>query len=210
VEVLPNAVALPDRSRLRRLEDREPKLLFLGQLGRGKGTYDLIRAFARVAGRFPRLKLVCGGLGALQEVQRLATQLDVCDRVICRGWLDPERKHAELAGATIFVLPSYAEGMPIALLEAMSWGLAVIASSVGGIPQLITSDLNGLLVAPGDIDGLAAAITRLMSEPSLRGKLGSAARATVEGGFSLDTALDRLSRIYRRFGIEAHEARELS
>jgi glycosyltransferase involved in cell wall biosynthesis len=206
VEVLPNAVALPDEHSLQRLQGRAPTLLSLGQLGRRKGSYDLVRAFARTANRFPRLRLVCGGDGDIAGVRALAARLDVADRVVCPGWLSAERKRAELAGATVFVLPSYAEGMPMALLEAMSWGLPVITSPVGGIPQLITHDVNGLLVAPGDIDAVAAAITRLMGEAALRERLGNAARATIEKSFSLETALERLGRIYRRFGIEAHEA----
>jgi glycosyltransferase involved in cell wall biosynthesis len=206
VEVLPNAVALPNTAGLLRLEDREPTLLFLGNLGKGKGIYDLVRAFALVARLFPRLKLICGGVGNLDEVRHLATQLDVSDRVVCPGWLNPERKNAELASGTIFILPSYAEGMPMSLLEAMSWCLPVIATPVGGIPQVVEHDVNGLLVAPGDIDGLAANITRLMKDPALRERLGAAARATIEAGFSLEEALDHLSRIYRRFGLEARAA----
>jgi glycosyltransferase involved in cell wall biosynthesis len=203
VEVLHNAVALPDTAGLPRLADRDPTLLFLGNLGRGKGTYDLVRAFALVAARFPRLKLVCGGVGCVEEVRQLATQLEIRDRVLCPGWLNPERKSAELASGTIFILPSYAEGMPMALLEAMSWRLPVIATPVGGIPQVVRNEVNGLLVAPGDIDGLAAAITRLMKDPALRERFGAAARATIEAGFSLEEALEHLSTIYRRFGIEA-------
>jgi glycosyltransferase involved in cell wall biosynthesis len=209
IEVLHNAVALPNVGGLRRLEDREPTLVFMGHLLRGKGIYDLVRAFALVAGHFPRLKLMCGGVGSIDEVRQLATQLDVRDRILCPGWLDPERKSAELASGTIFILPSYAEGMPMALLEAMSWRLPVITTPVGGIPQLVTHESNGLLVAPGDIDGLAAAIERLMKDPALRERLGSAARATIEAGFSLDEALEQLSRIYRRFGLEARAAGEI-
>ncbi len=91
----------------------------------------------------------------------------------------------------------------MSLLEAMSWGLPAIATPVGGIPQLITDETNGLFVTPGDIDGIATAITRLMSEPALRERLGTAARATVEAGYTLEVTLARLSQIYRRFGIEA-------
>jgi glycosyltransferase involved in cell wall biosynthesis len=96
----------------------------------------------------------------------------------------------------------------MALLEAMSWGLPVITTAVGGIPQLITHEVNGLLLSPGDIDGMAAAIGRLMSDGNLRQKLGSAARATVAGSFSLETAVERLERIYRRFGIGAPNLKE--
>jgi glycosyltransferase involved in cell wall biosynthesis len=204
VEVLPNAVALPDARALRPSEEREPGLLFLGELSRAKGVYDLVRAFARIAERFPGLQLVCGGTGDIAGVRRMAAQLEVSDRVGCPGWLGPELKRAALAAASIFVLPSYAEGMPIALLEAMSWELPVIATPVGGIPEVITHEVNGLLIAPGDIDALAATLDRLLRDPPLRSRLGAAGRATVAAHFSLETALERLGAIYQRFGIEAH------
>ena len=204
VEVLHNAVAIPDTARLRRLEDHETTLLFLGHLLRDKGVYDLVRAFALVAPRFPRLKLVLGGVGNVEEVHKLAGQLEIKSRVACPGWLGPERKLAALATSSLFVLPSYAEGMPMALLEAMSWRLPVITTPVGGIPRVIENEVNGLLVAPGDIEGLAAAIRRVLEDPALRERLGSAARVTIETHFSLPDAIDKLSRIYQRFGLEAH------
>ena len=203
VEVLHNAVMIPDTAELRCLDEHEPTLLFLGHLLRDKGVYDLVRAFARVASQFPRLQLVLGGVGNIDEVRQLAAQLEITERVSCPGWLGPERKTAALASSTIFILPSYAEGMPMSLLEAMSWGMAVIATPVGGIPQLVENEVNGLLVAPGDIDGLAVAIRRLLEDTALRERIGAAARVTVETGFSLNEALAKLSGIYDRFGIEA-------
>jgi glycosyltransferase involved in cell wall biosynthesis len=203
VEVLHNAVAIPDRRGLQRLEGREPTLLFLGHLLRDKGVYDLVRAFGLLAPRFPGLKLVLGGVGDIDAVRQLATQLEIPERVTCPGWLDPEGKTAALASSTVFILPSYAEGMPMALLEAMSWGMPVIATPVGGIPQVVDHGVNGLLVAPGDIEALAAAIRKLLEDRALRERLGAAARATVVGGFSLEEALAKLSAIYDRFGIAA-------
>jgi glycosyltransferase involved in cell wall biosynthesis len=202
VEVLHNAVAIPDTARLRRLGDHEPTLLFLGHLLRDKGVYDLVRAFALLARRFPRLKLVLGGVGNVEEVRKLAQQLEIAARVSCPGWLGPERKLAALASSTVFVLPSYAEGMPMALLEAMSWALPVITTPVGGIPRVIETEVNGLLLAPGDIDGLAGAIRRLLEDPALRERLGSSARSTIETHFSLPDAMEKLSQIYGRFGLE--------
>jgi glycosyltransferase involved in cell wall biosynthesis len=85
----------------------------------------------------------------------------------------------------------------------MSWGLPVIATPVGGIPQVVTHDVNGLLFPPGDIAALANTLRRLMSTPALRQQLGDAARQTIEAGYSLEKALARLSGIYDRFGIQA-------
>ncbi len=219
VEVLPNAVAVPNAaavpeatalpdagtardSRTAPPAEGDRTLLFLGDVSAAKGVLDLIRAVSRIAGRFPQLKLVCAGRGAIDEARDLARRLGVADRLLCPGWLDPERKRAALAAASAFILPSYAEGMPIALLEAMSFGLPVIASRVGGIPQVVEDGANGLLVEPGDVEGLAAAIARLLEDPSLGERLGAAARSTVERRFSLDSALARLAGIYARFGLE--------
>jgi glycosyltransferase involved in cell wall biosynthesis len=202
VDVLHNAVAIPDIQGLRRLDDRDSTLLFLGHVLRDKGVYDLVRAFARVATRFPRTKLVLGGTGDLEGVQQLAAQLEISDRLSCPGWLGPDRKSAALASSLIFLLPSYHEGMPMAVLEAMSWGLPVIATPVGGIPQVIDHEVSGLLVAAGDIEGLARQIERLLADTALRERLGANARARIEADFSLRDALERLTAIYNRFGLE--------
>lgn len=200
IEVLPNGVALPDLHGRRQAQ--QPTLLFVGDLIRAKGLYDLVRAFGRIAQRFPDLQLICAGGHPPVEMTQLIAQLGLQRRVECPGWLGPDRLRAELGRATVFALPSYAEGMPMALLEAMSWGLPVIATPVGGVPQVVEHGVNGLLVTPGDIEGLAAALARLLSEPPLRESLGAAARLTIETRFSLDTALDRLGELYRRFGLE--------
>ena len=224
IEVLHNAVMIPDiRRPLPRepgpvpagdsLASRsvggpvgEPTLLFLGHLLRDKGVYDLVRAFALIAPKFPRARLVLGGIGDLEAVKQLTAQLEIAPRVSCPGWLDAERKAAAFAGSLVFLLPSYAEGMPMALLEAMSWGLPVIATPVGGIPQVVEHEVNGLLIAPGDIQACAAQMERLLGDPALRERLGSAARARIAADFSLDDALNRLSAIYQRFGLAPRPA----
>jgi glycosyltransferase involved in cell wall biosynthesis len=90
----------------------------------------------------------------------------------------------------------------MAVLEAMSWGLPVIATPVGGIPQVIDHEVSGLLVAAGDIEGLARQIERLLADTALRERLGANARARIEADFSLRDALERLTAIYNRFGLE--------
>lgn len=203
IEVLRNAVPLPPLDDLSRHRGQQPTLLFLGEVARHKGVFELTQAFARISATFPGLKLVYSGTGsALEAVRELGTRLGLGERMKCTGWVESEGKRAALMGATLFVLPSYVEGMPMALLEAMSWGLPVIASPVGGVPEMITHEVNGLLVPPGDVDALAAAISRLMSDPPLRERLGAAARETIATRFSLSTAVERLLEIYRRFGIQ--------
>jgi glycosyltransferase involved in cell wall biosynthesis len=203
IEVLPNAVALPDLTRRERAEPSGATLLFLGDISHTKGVFDLVRAFAQVRDQFPDLRLVCGGVGSIDELRRLCAELRIGERVACPGWLQAERKCRELAAASAFVLPSHAEALPMALLEAMSFRLPVVTTPVGGIPQVIEHEVNGLLVRPGDIEALATAIARLMREPALGERLGAAARQTIERSYSLDASIQRLLRIYRGFGIEA-------
>jgi glycosyltransferase involved in cell wall biosynthesis len=203
VAVLHNAVPIPDASLLRDDSSSTQTLLFLGHLMPHKGIYDLVRAFANLAPSFPAARLVLGGVGQAEELRRLATELNVSERVSCPGWLKGHDKSSALADSTIFILPSYAEGMPMALLEAMSWRLPVIATPVGGVPQVVESEVNGLLVEPGDVEGLTRALARLLEDTGLRQRLGEAARKTVETRFALGQALGQLSEIYRRFGLEA-------
>ena len=201
IEVLPNAVTLPEPGALNRATPLAPTVLFLGHLERAKGTYDLVHAFARIAERFPKARLLCGGDGAIEQVRALAQQLGIADRVECPGWLDLAQKQRALATASIFVLPSYAEGLPMALLEAMSWGLPVVTTPVGGIPQVVQHEANGCLVQPGHVDDLAAAIAMLLESSAARARLGAAARSTIESQYTLDRALQRLGKIYGRFGL---------
>ena len=207
VEVLMNAVPLPPPEALRRRAEGQPNVLFFGEIARHKGVLELARAFARVAAAFPDLRLVYAGTGrGVAETRELTASLGLGERAVFTGWLEAQRKRATLAGATVFVLPSHVEGMPMALLEAMSWGLPVIATPVGGVPEIVTHEVDGLLVPPGDVAALAAAIARLAREPQLRERLGRAARETVAARFSLDAAVERLLEFYRRFGIAPREA----
>jgi glycosyltransferase involved in cell wall biosynthesis len=199
VEVLANGVPLPDLAN--RAPASPPRLLFLGVLNRAKGTHDLVHAFARLAHELPEWRLVCAGSGVVDEIRALAAELGIADRVECTGWLDAEAKTGVLRSASIFALPSYAEGLPMAVLEAMAWALPVVATPVGGIPGAVRHGQTGILVPPRDIDALAAALRELMRSPQRRQALGAAARASIEREFSLDASIERLLAIYSRFGI---------
>jgi glycosyltransferase involved in cell wall biosynthesis len=193
VAVLPNSVPLP----MAATASPEPgRILFLGRVEEAKGVAELLEACALLAPRFPGLRLVLGGSGDLDRFRRRADQLGLGAHVELPGWIDARACMAELERASVFCLPSYAEGLPMAMLEAMAVGKAVVATSVGAIPEAIADGDNGLLVAPGDSAALAAALERVLSDTALRESLGRRARATVEQHYSLDAVNARLGAIY--------------
>jgi glycosyltransferase involved in cell wall biosynthesis len=102
-----------------------------------------------------------------------------------------------LAAGDLFVMPSLSEGLPLALVEAMSFGLPVVVSGVGGIPEVVTDGVDGLLVPPSDSTALAAALRTLLDDPALRRRLGTAARARALRDYAITTMADRYERLYR-------------
>lgn len=192
VAVVPNAVPLPALA-----DDAQPgRVLFLGRIEAAKGRDELLAALAMLAPRFPQLRLVLGGSGDLEGFRRAAAARGVSDRIELPGWLDTAARDAELARAAVFCLPSHAEGLPMALLEAMAAGKAVVASAVGGIPELVRDGDNGLLVPPRDGAALAAALARLLGDALLCRQLGACARMTVETQYSTQAVCGRLAAIY--------------
>ena len=200
IQTLPNAVHLHEVPS-GPAPEAPLRILFAGRIGARKGTFELLRAFARLAPDYPSATLVCAGDGEGEELMQLAGALAVTKRVECPGWLSPEQMAGELSRATLFALPSHNEGVPMALLEAMSRSLPVLTTPVGGIPEVIENDRNGLMVPAGDVDAIEAALRRLLQSTAERARLGAAARATIAERFSLDSTIDRLAALYRFFGV---------
>lgn len=198
VQVLPNYVPLPELPTNRDFAGKDVRLLFLGLVGTRKGVYDLLPAFQKAIGDFGAMQLTIGGNGEVDQAQIMANELNVMDRVTFAGWVSGEDKLRLLQQADIYVLPSYNEGLPVSILEAMSWGVPVISTRVGGIPELIDDGEDGLLIEAGDQTALSAAILRLAGDAQSRAAMGAAARNKVATGFSKSVVLPQLEGIYTR------------
>jgi glycosyltransferase involved in cell wall biosynthesis len=199
VEVIPNYVSLPeldsDVSGGRDLNVVE--VLFLGAVGARKGVYDLLPAFRDASAQVPSLRLIIGGKGEEDRAQALARKLKIENRVVFAGWVNGEAKEDLLRRARIYVLPSYNEGLPVSLLEAMSWRIPVISTRVGAIPELVREGIDGLLIDAGDRAALSAAIIELAQSAELQQKMGIEGRLQVERNFSKPVVFPRLENIYR-------------
>jgi glycosyltransferase involved in cell wall biosynthesis len=193
--VVPNSVPLPPIAPAAGMQAQ--RILYLGRLEAAKGVFELLAAASRLAPRFPALRLVFGGEGDCAALRRRAAELGLAERVELLGWLGPRERDAELARAEVFCLPSHAEGLPMAMLEAMAASKAVVATAVGGIPEALHDGDNGLLVPPRDEEALARALARLMGDTALRDRLAARARTRIEQHYSTEVVCGQLSAIYR-------------
>ena len=199
VRVIGNPVRCPEASALlpiRRSAGQPGRILYLGNVCAEKGTFDLLDAFVNFAATHPGWRLVIGGKGEVERLMAAAEACGVRDRVDFLGWVSGAQKDHELSIADVFVLPSYSEGMPVSVLEAMAFGAAVITTPVGGVPDMMQADVHGLWVEPGDVKGLAERLSGLASSPEWRMKLGAAAREHVLGTYSAQKVVSQVCRAY--------------
>ena len=165
-----------------------------------KGHADLIEGLAHIASRLPRdWRLLCAGRdvdGNLTDLGRLASRLGIGDNVRFLGSVSDIP--ALLAASDIHAHPSHEEGFPNSLLEAMAAGLPIVATNVGGIPELVIDGSNGLLVPPHDPTALGAAVLRLAGEPALRQQMAQVNMRRASDRFSLDSSVTAYESLYER------------
>lgn len=191
-----NPVVPPSAPLPRRAERPVVTFLFLGRLERAKGVHELLGAFARVAQAFPAARLVLGGAGNLADCERHAAALGLGDKVIFPGWVVADEKERWLREADVFVLPSHIEGLPISMLEAMSYRLPVVICPVGSIPEAVRDREEALFVPVGDVAALASAMLALARDPALRLRMGRCAERTFAARYGVDSIVPRVEALY--------------
>lgn len=174
------------------------QVLFLGRLGKRKGVDDLILAFKKVVRSVPHAKLLLGGDGPIEEYKVKISELGLTDNIECIGWVAGEHKVNLLNVSDVYVLPSYNEGFPMGVLEAMSSGVAVVSSTAGGIPDAITNKEEGLLIEPGDIDALAEALVEIITNRIKNNELSNRAKNKFDNCFSISAIEPQLNEIYKK------------
>ena len=193
VVVIPNAVRA--RTSAARSADGPPRVVFLGRVGDRKGTFDLIRAWA-ASPTARGSHLTIAGDGDVDRARELVADLGVADSVDVRGWVGADTVDDLLRCSDVLVLPSHDEGQPMAVLEAMAAGLCVVASPVGGVPDLL-DDSCAVLVEPGDVDGLQDALDDVLGDDDRRRRLAAAAHLRFRTDFDVDTVWRRVDALYR-------------
>jgi glycosyltransferase involved in cell wall biosynthesis len=182
-----------------RAQERQ-RVLFLGRLSRQKGIDDLLQAFAAVHGEYLSSRLDLCGDGDAEQVTCRAQALGIAHAVRLHGWVTGDRKRELLREAGIYVLPSYIEGMPMSILEAMAAGLPVVATPVGGVPELVRPGLDGYIVPAGDPASLAGALARLLGDGEQRRRMGERGCQRVAAHFTPEKILSQVEALYRDLG----------
>ncbi len=206
IEVLYNPVELEPLSAPPRPRTDSPTVLFLGEIGQRKGAFDLIAAAAQVLAAAPSARFQLYGNGEVERARAEVAARGLTAQIEVPGWISGPARLEVLKAAHLLVLPSYQEGLPMSILEAMGAGLPVVATPVGGVAEAVIDGETGALVRPGDVDGLAAALTRLVGDPALRLRQGAAGRRLAEERFDLDVITEQLRAMWSAVAAAPRES----
>ncbi|GAA6207072.1 glycosyltransferase [Cognatishimia sp. WU-CL00825] len=185
----------PQRYDVDRVQSKN-SLLFVGRLAAVKGLPILLQAIANL----PDLSLTVIGDGPdRRQLEQQARDLGLADRVSFVGYKSQTDVAGSLKQHDIFVLPSFAEGVPVVLMEAMAAGMPVVTTQIAGIPELVEHGVSGYLVPPGDHLALSETLEKLSKDPELQHKMGAAGRARVQTEFTLTTEAAWLSQLFTQY-----------
>ena len=180
--IIENPIRIPEFARSDDAQPQEKvKFVFLGEIGKRKGIYDLIQALSRLTDeQRSSIHLDIGGNKELDTLTSMIRQYGLENTCTVHGWVDGDKKQRLLKEASVFVLPSYFEGVPIAILEAMSYELPVISTNVAGIPEIVLHQYNGLIIEPGDIECLKTSMLYFAENLERTKQFGHNSRLIVE------------------------------
>lgn len=167
----------------------------LGRLGERKGTYDLITAIEQAKTEAPDIKCYLAGDGEIEKCNDLIKQKRLDNNIIVVGWADFDKKLELLRKSSVLVLPSYNEGLPMAILEGMACGKAIISTRVGAIPEVVKKD-NGILIQPGDVNALARALITCSTDSKMVLRMSQNNIKKIEDRFSMRVMHEKLARYY--------------
>lgn len=173
IEIVNNIVPFPSINKTPLHKISTIHLLFLGQISEEKGIFDLLSVIIDNKSSLKnKICLHIGGIGKIQKLTETIENNGISDIVKYVGWISGDEKINILNSSDIFILPSYIEGLPVSILEAMSYKMPIISTLVGGIPEIVKDNINGYLIKPGDKNGLSWAINDLINNPSKIAQMG--------------------------------------
>ncbi|MCZ8283963.1 MAG: glycosyltransferase family 4 protein, partial [Bacteroidia bacterium] len=208
VDIVINGVPEPTHARRTAGESAVQRVLFLGNLSERKGVSDLLHALALPGFDTAALEVTLAGGGDVAAYEAKARELGIAGFVRFAGWSDQQQVARLMARTDVLVLPSYDEGLPLVILEALANGVAVVCSPVGEIPSVLQDGVNACFVEPGDVAGIAASLQQVLQDDGLRSALERNGRAMYEQNFSIARFFSSVARIHQRdFGVAGRPLR---
>ena len=195
--ILPNSVNYNDwrRKRKKTFPSLPYKILFLGRLEKRKGIYDILEALEYLPeGMF---QFTLAGDGEINKVKKMINSIKSKNEVLIPGWVQSVDKNKLLKSSDLFVLPSYNEGLPISILEAMASGLPVISTPIGGIPNVVIDGLNGFLIPVGNSEILARKILEIFRDKNKWLKMSLESKRIVERDYTMDKLRKKIEETYK-------------
>ncbi len=198
--ILHNITPYPTIIQEAKVQDGKIHFLFLGEIGKRKGVFDILNAISKNRSFFEKkLQLRIGGNRNEKKLLETIKKYKLENIVFFEGWVGGEKKIELLNWADLYILPSFNEGLPISILEAMSYGLPIISTPVGGIPEVVKG--NGVLVTPGNIKEIHDAIKKYIDNPLLIEKERNISLKMVET-YLPDFVMNQLKNIYEKLLVE--------
>lgn len=170
---------------------------FMGRLCERKGIYDVLKIADKILENHKDIKLYLCGDGDIEKIKSIILEKGMSDKIIVTGWINDKDKEKILKNSIINILPSYNEGMPMAILETMAQGIPNISTDIGGIPNVIENYENGILIHPGDVDELLNSINYLLSNKEIRMDMSRKAYETIKYKFSIETYNNKFIGLYK-------------
>lgn len=177
----------------RQADNRMVRLVFLGEIGDRKGTFDLLIALDKIRG-LKNWHAVVAGNGRVGEFRVMVSKLGLDGRISVPGWLEAGASRQLLMNSDILILPSYAENLPMAVIEAMAAGIPVVATPVGATAEIVQDGETGYLVRPGDIEQISKILAVLIRDKDLRISFGANARRIFDAELSMESFRKKLVR----------------
>lgn len=177
---------------------RKKQILFLGEIGERKGCFDIPEIYKKIVDEVGNVPLIMAGDGEIEKVKEMLNKRDVLENVLFPGWIRGKEKEKLLQESTYFLFPSYNEGMPMAVLEAMAYGMGIVTSDVGGIPKLIKDGVNGYICTPGDVESIAQKLINLIADSDLCDVCGKNARNKAIEQYSYESHVKKIHEVYKK------------
>ena len=199
--IINNVIEKPSVS-AEHIQNGSLNLLFLGHVTEKKGVFDLLKVLAAGRDQFRhKVKVTIGGIGEVERLEKTISENQFNGDVSFAGWVNGNKKAQLLNDCDVYVLPSYFEGLPISILEAMSYGKPVISTNVGGIPEIVKPGFNGWLFQPGDHQALNSIIREAMDNKELLKQYGNNS-LSISKNYTPESVFQSLNELYQQVLID--------